>query len=156
MDVTDTRAPHGERTQEERNKELFRRFIDEGFGTGDLAAVDAFFPADVTPPQAGVQPPSRAGVKGLIALLHTAFPQLTVTIEDIAADGDKVWARLRGQGTHRGEFMGLPPTGKAVAVDIIDICRFEGGKIVEHWGLTDRFGLMTQVGMLPRSPQTAT
>lgn len=64
-----------------------------------------------------------ADVTGLIALLHTAFPQLTVAVEDSAAEGDTVWARPRGQETHRGELMGLPPTGKAVAVDIIDIRR---------------------------------
>ncbi len=72
-----------------------------------------------------------------------------MTIEDITAEGDKVWARLTARGTHRGPFMGLPPTGRPIEIDVIDICRFEGGQLVEHWGVPDRFGMLEQLGLLP-------
>ena len=71
----------------------------------------------------------------------------------MVADGDKVWARMTGRGTHSTEFMGRPPTGKSFAITVVDICRFENGKIVEHWGVPDRFHMMAQLDLLPRPPQ---
>lgn len=65
-------------------------------------------------------------------------------------DGDKVWARLIGRGTHRGPFLGLSGTGKTITVDVIDIGRFENGKLVEHWGVPDRFSMLEQSGLLPK------
>jgi predicted ester cyclase len=67
--------------------------------------------------------------------------------------GDKVSARITARGTHRGQFMGLPPTGKPFAITVVDICRFENGKIIEHWGVPDRFHLIAQLYALPRPPQ---
>jgi predicted ester cyclase len=66
------------------------------------------------------------------------------------ADRDMTWPRITARGTHRGSFMGLLPTDKAITIDVIDICRFEKGKIVKHWGVADRLGMMQQIGALPQ------
>lgn len=75
-------------------------------------------------------------------------------VEDIVAADDKVWARLRGRGTHAGQVLG-GPTGKPFDITIIDIARFRDGKLVEHWGVPDRFAQMQQLGLLQRGPQAA-
>ncbi len=65
------------------------------------------------------------------------FPDLTIAVEDVMAEGDKVTARVTMRGTHSGEFQGIAPTGKRVEVKAIDMFRIEDGKIVEHWGHAD-------------------
>lgn len=139
--------------QHEVNTEAYRRLIQVGFSQGDVAVVDDLFAPDFVEHQAGVRPANAEGVKGLIAYLHRALPDLSITIEDIAVVGDKVWGRLRARGTHRGSFLGVPPTGNTVEVEIIDICRFDGGKIAEHWGYSDRLSTLEQLGAAPRPPQ---
>ena len=84
--------------------------------------------------------------------MKAGFPDLECHVEDMTADGDKVWARVRLTGTHQGEFMGVAPTGNRVEFDVIDIGRFEGGKGVEHWGVSDAMGLMMQIGAIPAGP----
>ncbi|HSD85280.1 MAG TPA: ester cyclase, partial [Anaerolineae bacterium] len=98
-------------------------------------------------------PATLQGFKGSIRYLRDTFSPFSLTIEDMIADGDKVWVRMTGRGTHSKEFMGRPPTGKTFAITVIDICRFENGKIVEHWGVPDRFHQLAQLGFLPRPPQ---
>ncbi len=71
-----------------------------------------------------------------------------MTIEDILVDGDRVWARCTATGTNLGPFMG-PPTGNTIEVTVFDICRVQAGRIVEHWGVPDRFTLLQQIGRLP-------
>jgi predicted ester cyclase len=127
--------------------------IEEGFGKGNLAVVDEVMATNFVEHQNGIMPPNAEGAKGAITSLHVAMSDLSYTVEDIIADADKVWIRLKARGTHTGKFMGLPPTGKSVAIDVIDICRFENGKIVEHWGVPDRLGLMEQLGALPHPSQ---
>jgi predicted ester cyclase len=138
---------------EKENEQVFRRVIEAGFNQGDLAALDELFAPNFTEHQDGFVPPNVAGVKGAILGLRTPFPDLKLTIEDIIAGGDKTWARITARGTHQGPFMGRPPTGKSFAITVIDICRFENGQIVEHWGVADRLSLMGQLGLLPRPPQ---
>ena len=81
--------------------------------------------------------------------LHAAFPDFSLSIEDVVAVGDRVWARLRAHGTNTGPFMG-PPTGREMTIDVIDICRFRDGRIAEHWGVADRLGTMEQIGRMPQ------
>jgi predicted ester cyclase len=69
-------------------------------------------------------------------------------IHDMFAAGDRVATRKTIHGTHEGEFMGIPPTGRAVAVDVIDIVRYEDGKLAEHWNVVDQLGLMRQLGVV--------
>ena len=79
-----------------------------------------------------------------------AFPDLRMDVQDSFASGDKAVARLRISGTHQGEFMGIPATGKSAAVDLIDITRFgDDGLAREHWGVVDQLALMQQLGVIP-------
>ena len=71
-------------------------------------------------------------------------------VEDLISDGDKTVARVRATGTHQGEFMGVPPTGTGVDLELIDIMRFDGaGLVCEHWGVADMLSLMQQLGVVP-------
>jgi len=72
-----------------------------------------------------------------------------LTIEDLIMDGDKVWGRMTGRGTHKKQFGPLPATDKTFEITVIDIMRFKEGKLIEHWGVPDRLALMEQLGMKP-------
>lgn len=83
-----------------------------------------------------------------------AFPDLRLTVEDIFSGGDMVAARVAFRGTHRGEFQGIPPTGKEVAFSSIEIDRMVDGKVAEHWFEMDLLGLMQQLGAIPEPEQS--
>ena len=136
---------------EEQNKQVFRRLIEEGFSKGNLEALNDVFAPNFVEHQDGFVPPNAEGVKGAIVSLRTAAPDLKLTIEEIIASGEKTWARITARGTHRGPFMGRPATERTFAITVIDICRFENGQVVEHWGVADRLSMMAQLGLLPRS-----
>jgi len=135
---------------EEQHKQVFRRLIEEGFGKGNLEVLNDVFAPNFVEHQDGFVPPNAEGVKGAIVSLRTAAPDLKLTIEEIIASGEKTWARITARGTHRGPFMGRPATQRTFAITVIDICRFENGQVVEHWGVADRLGMMAQLGLLPR------
>ena len=137
----------------EQNKAVFRQLIEEGFNKGNLSTLAGLFAAGFREYQDGMLPPNLAGVKGAIRSLRTFFPDLKLTIEEIIAVEDKTWARLTARGTHQGQFMHVAPTGKTITITVIDICRFEDGKIVEHWGVADRLAMMQQIGAIPQPPQ---
>lgn len=82
-------------------------------------------------------------------MYHAAFPDLHVVLEDVFAVGDRVGSRGRISGTHCGDFMGIPATGKPVSVEYLDLWRVERGKFVETWVQMDTLGLMQQIGALP-------
>jgi steroid delta-isomerase-like uncharacterized protein len=93
---------------------------------------------------------SKEGVKQLFHMYRAAFPDLRMEAEDVLASADKVVARVHATGTHQGEFMGIPATGKSVDVQVIDIMRFGAdGLVHEHWGLFDALGMMQQLGAIP-------
>ena len=140
---------------ETQNINTFHRVIEEGFNKGNLAALDDCFAADYKEHQFDL-PPTLEGFKGSILYLRNTFAPFSLTIEDMVADDDMVWARMTGRGTHSQEFMGRPPTGKTFTVTVVDICRMVDGQIVEHWGVPDRFAIISQLGMLPGvEPATA-
>jgi steroid delta-isomerase-like uncharacterized protein len=98
-------------------------------------------------------PPTKTGVVQYFQMLLTAFPDLRMEVEDVIASGDKAVARVRVTGTHQGEFMGMPPTGKSAAVNLIDITRFgDDGLAREHWGVVDQLALLQQLGAIPAAP----
>lgn len=136
----------------EENIEVFRRVIAEGFNNGNLDALDTCFPPTYTEHQFDL-PSTLEEFKGSIRYLRETFAPFSLTIEDLVADGDKVWARMTGRGTDSKGLMGRPPTGKSFAISVFDVCRFENGKIVEHWGVPDRFHQLAQLGLLPRPAQ---
>jgi len=132
----------------EQNKNILRRMIDEGFNQGQVDVLDSLLAPDLVEHQFGLQS-TVEGQKKDIQFLHTAFPDFHLTIEEIIADGDKVWARMIAQGTNLGGFMG-PPNGKPFKITVFDVCRIKDGKIIEHWGSPDRFALLAQLDMLPK------
>lgn len=132
-----------------QNQEVFRRVIEEGFNKGNYDALDSLFASSYQEHQFGLKT-TLEGFKQDIQYLRAGFPDLRLTIEDMVADGDKVWVRMTARGTNHGPFMG-PPTGKTMTITVMDVCRFENGKIVEHWGVPDRFATIAQLGLLPQA-----
>lgn len=114
-------------------------------GFGDLVA-DGFVEHQGGPGFA----PDKEGTLDYFRALLQAFPDLSMTVEDLVADGDKAVARVRVTGTHRGDFMGIPSTGAAGDIQLIDIMRFDAdGRVCEHWGVADMLSLMQQLGVVP-------
>ena len=134
----------------EVNKAAAREIIAM-FSSGDVSGAEALIARDAVDHQGmpGIDTSGVEGIKRLIALFHVAFPDLHVHIEDIIAEGDRVVMRMEMHGTHQGELMGIPPTGKQISVESIDIMRFENGKAVEHWGVSDNLTMMQQLGVVP-------
>ncbi|HVW19408.1 MAG TPA: ester cyclase [Solirubrobacteraceae bacterium] len=117
-------------------------------GFGELLAED-LVEHEETPGLA----PTKAGVLEFFGMYRAAFPDLRMTPEDVLASGDKVVARVRATGTNQGAFMGMPPTGRAVDVQLIDIIRFgDDGLAHEHWGVFDALAMMQQLGVVPEAP----
>lgn len=131
---------------------LIRRFYDDVLGKGELNLVDELATDDLVDHEEGIpgQPSGKEGIKFFVNAMREAFPDLsTKTVEPALADGDLEAARVVVTGTHKGEFLGVAATGKAVEIEGIDIIRIEDGKVAEHWGLTDTLSLMQQLGALP-------
>ena len=94
--------------------------------------------------------PTKDGVMEFFMAYKAGFPDLRFDPEDILASGDKVVGRVRITGTHQGEFMGMPPTGRSIRVQAIDILRFsDDGLAHEHWGVLDAMMMMQQLGAIP-------
>jgi predicted ester cyclase len=134
----------------EANNATNQRFYEEVINQKHLAVVDEVAGADYAshgfPP--GL-PPGREGLKAFVGVFHAAFPDGHLTIDQMIAEGDTVATRLTFRGTHTGELMGIPPTGKKVTVPALDMARYANGKLVEHWGGPDQMSLMQQLGVIP-------
>ena len=132
-----------------------RRLYDQ-INAGDIGGFSEGLAADfveheVTPGLA----PTKEGVKQFFRMQLAAFPDLRMTAEDVFASGDKAVARVRFTGTQRGEFMGMPASGKKVDVSLIDVFLFGGdGLVHEHWGVIDALLMMQQVGAIPEGSRT--
>ncbi len=131
----------------EENKEIVRRY-QEASNANNLDALDVLVAKDLVSHNAtpGL-PPGLEGGKMAHRATLAAFPDLQYHVEDLIAEGDKVVQRFTLHCTHKGEFMGLPPTGREITLDGISIFRLEGGKIVEHWAVQDGLALMIQLGL---------
>jgi steroid delta-isomerase-like uncharacterized protein len=117
-------------------------------GFGELLSED-FVEHDEVP---GL-PPTKEGVLAYFGSLLTAFPDMRMDVEDVIASGDKAVARVKASATHQGEFMGVPPTGNAVEIQLIDIMSFDDAGLVNgHWGVADLLSLMQQLGVVPTGP----
>lgn len=92
---------------------------------------------------------SREASKQMFAMMHTAFPDFRATVHEVLQDGDKVVCRVTFSGTHQGEFMGMPASGKPVEMPVIDVLQFRDDKIVAHWGVSDMSGVLAQIGGPP-------
>jgi predicted ester cyclase len=131
---------------------VMQRIFDEGFATGGGAVVDEVCSPDLVEHQfglAGAGAGAIAHLKAAIADVHRAVPDMSFTIEDSVVQGDTIWVRVRARGTATGPFFG-PPSGRPVDITVIDLARIVDGRIVEHWGVPDRFALLAQTGVLAR------
>ena len=128
---------------------VLRRLIDEGFTGGRLEVADEVIdPAMVEHQDYGADHAAGAdGVKAVIGSLRRAFPDFRLEIEDVAVAGDVAWSRNVATGTNDGSFMGHPPTGRPMRIDVIDVVRVRDGRIVEHWGVPDRLGVLQPAGL---------
>jgi predicted ester cyclase len=136
---------------------VMRRIIDEGFSQGRPEVVAELCSPDLVEHQFGLASEGAdaiAAVQDAIRDLHRAIPDVTLTIEDSIEHGDTVWIRARARGTATGPFFG-PPSNQPIDVTVIDVARVVDGRIVEHWGVPDRFALLAQTGVLGRVAQPA-
>ena len=136
----------------QENKALVRRVFEELNGQS-LHVVDEVMVPDYVHHDPALPPEAQHGrdnYRGGVAMFYSAFPDLTCTIRDQIAEGDKVVTRLSWKGTHRGELMGIPATGKEVNFDMIAIHRIVDAKVVEGWVNFDAMGMMQQLGVGPQ------
>jgi len=135
------------------NKIRMRRFYDEVLNKGNIEAVDRLLSKNFREHEEfpGLTP-TREGVKQMFTMMHRAFPDMKVKVEDMGAAGTRVFARLVMTGTHKGEFAGIKATGKKIRVQVIEIMRFARGRMTDHWGIVDQMSMMQQMGVIP-APQ---
>ncbi len=137
----------------DRNKRVMQRFYDEVVNEGNLDLIDKLLAEDFeeheeTP---GIGP-GREGVKQFFAMLRTAFPDVSCEVEHLLGEGVFVVARVRMHGTHQGEFMGVPASGRPIDVQVWDLVHLTDGVATAHWGLMDAMTLMQQIGVAPGPP----
>jgi steroid delta-isomerase-like uncharacterized protein len=133
-----------------RPDSLIRRMLDNAFNQGRVAAVDELVaPYGVTHSPAWGMPNNREGLKQLIAMFRSAFPDLYCTVEDEINEGDKLAAHWTLRGTHQGLFLGNPPTSRPIVVQGMIFARTADGKIAEGWTLVDQMGMLQQLGIVP-------
>jgi steroid delta-isomerase-like uncharacterized protein len=137
----------------EENKALVRRFVEEFWNQGNTAAVDELMAVDAAIHMPTGETLNLDELKSFAATWRGSFPDWHSTFEDLIAEGDRVAERWTGQGTHRGELQGIPPTGKRVEVPGSVFYRIAGGKIVEFRGQLDMLSLMQQIGTLVNPKQ---
>lgn len=127
---------------------LIERILIEGFAGGRVEVVDETCSPDIVEHQfglAGTGAVATAKLKDSIGYVHTAFPDLRFTIQDRVATGDTGWVRAEGVATNTGPFLGAP-TGLPVHFTVFDVARVSDGRIVEHWGVPDRFEILVRIG----------
>jgi predicted ester cyclase len=133
----------------EANKAIANRVV-EGINQHDLSVIDEVIAADAVDHAAPAgMPQTRETAKEFLSMILAAFPDFQYTVEFTVAEGDRVAQRLNGSGTMRGEFMGMPATGKHATWTETHVSRFANGKIVEHWASVDQAGMMQQLGLMP-------
>jgi predicted ester cyclase len=141
----------------EANKAKARRFIDEVVNRGNVAVIDELagpnYVDHTTPPG---MPGGIEGQKAFVTMFRAAFPDLHYTIDDTIAEGDRLVQRNTAHGTMKGDFMGMPASGKEATWSEIHIVRFDDdGKAVEHWGVVDQLGMLAQLGFAQTPGQPA-
>ena len=131
------------------NIKVTKRFIEEVWLQGQIDKIDELYAENYVDHSFGPQPAGREQLKQFIAMFRAAFPDMVYDLQQMVAEGDRIASRDTVRATHTGDFMGIPATGKPVAVSAMHFLRFEGGKIAEHWGITDTMSLMRQLGLAP-------
>ena len=141
----------------ETNKTIARRLLEEVWNKGNLAVLSDIIAKDHVSSGPGTLPglpTGPDGTKQLVTVYRNAFPDVQFTVDEQIAEGDKVFTRWTAHGTHQGELVGIPATGKPATVTGIAVDRIVNGKIAESWGIFDQFGMMQQLGVIP-TPELA-
>jgi predicted ester cyclase len=133
------------------NRDICRRFFEEVVSQGDVSLVDGICSLDyrLHATLSGPEAIDREGLKELVASWRSSFPDGTITVEDMVAEGDLVAARMLERGTQLGEFRGISPTGRPVAYGSMTFLRVVDGRITDHWGLLDMPNLLEQIAPTP-------
>lgn len=136
----------------EMNKTGSRRIFEDVFNKGKLAVIQEICLPNYLVHDPGVPNKEVRGHDGFsqyVNIFRTAFPDLSLTIDDQIAQGDEVVTRYTAHGTHRGDLMGIAPTGKKITVTGIILDRYSNGKLAESWNHSDYLGMMQQLGVVP-------
>ena len=138
----------------EENKQRAKLFYEEVVNAHDISRLDEFITEDFVEHEEipGITP-DREGVRQFFGMMLEAFPDMTMTPEDMTAEGNKVWVRVLMKGTHKGDFMGIPASGKSVEFYAVDMLSIRGDQAYEHYGVTDMMTLMMQIGAIPAPPE---
>jgi len=133
------------------NAATYRRWFDEGCSRGNVDLADELYsPEYVTHAVGPDLPPTLEGLKIFIRALREGIPDLQCPVEEVVAEGDRVAGRFSLRGTHLGTLLGIPATGRQVAVGVMVIARFDAaGKWVEDWASWDQLGMLQQLGVIP-------
>lgn len=136
---------------EDENMMQMKKFYSDVVNKGNLALIDEFCAKNFVEHEGlPTEKSGLEGVKDFFKMYRTAFPDLKFEVSQMIAKDDKVVSYINITGTNKGEFMGKPATGKRINIEGIDIVRFQDGKAVEHWGVTDTMTMMEQLGAIPK------
>jgi predicted ester cyclase len=139
----------------EQNKAMVRRVFEEGINKSDLGVLREILAPNYVNHNLPAPEPGPEGFAQVVGMFTQAFPDFQVTVESVVGEGDMVASRGRFTGTHQGDFMGIPATGRSIDAGYHDLWRIEGGKCAENWVILDMMTLMQQLGVIP-APQGAT
>ena len=131
---------------------VVRRLIDEGFSQGHVDVCDELIADEIVEHQdyGPGHAPGAVGVRAIVTSLRRSFSDFKLEIEDMVVAGDTVWTRNVATGTNDGPYMGNPPSGRSFRIYVFDVMRVFGGRVVEHWGVPDRLGVLVQLGAIAR------
>jgi steroid delta-isomerase-like uncharacterized protein len=134
----------------EENKAIIQRVTEEVYNKRNLAVADEINATNVIVHFPNIEVKGIEAYKKLVSEMFNAFPDLYSANDEVLAEGDTVAARYTMIGTHKGEFMGIAPTGKKVTMTGMSIAHFTEGKITESWGIMDTMGMLQQLGVMPK------
>ena len=134
---------------DERNLVSLLHLIEHGFNGDRLDLLDDVLAEDLQVHGPVPVEQGREGLKSALGAIRAAFPDSHVTIDDLAFGGETIYRRWTIVGTHTGGFFGVEPTGRRIQMSGVDVDRFDGGLVVEHWSFWDRAELLRQLGMGP-------
>jgi len=132
----------------EKNKDFLNVYTEDFWNDHNIDAFDKYFTSDYAY-HSGEGDLNREQYKGLCQAYFTAFPDLHITTDDLIAEGDKITKIWTANGTHKGDLMGIPATGKPINIKGIEVFRLADGKIAELWSSMDNLGMLQQLGVIP-------
>ena len=136
----------------DRHLVVLLQLVEQGFNIGSFDRFDEIFHPEVVVHAPVPVEPGIEGLRTSFERIREAFPDSHAEIDDFVDAGDRIYRRWTVTGTHTGSWLGIPPTGRRIEVSGVDIERFEGDLIIEHWNIWDRLTLMEQLGLAPPMP----